>query len=74
MHGLWHKVSPLWFMYLSQISPLPTCCPAPLQLERGASGPLPHLSLVEVGGIQLLFLVNPLAVQRAIVRSEQLVM
>lgn len=51
-------------------SPLP---PTP-QLERGQSAPLPHLSLLEVGGVQLLFMVNALAVQRALARMEQLVM
>jgi hypothetical protein len=44
------------------------------QLERGASAPLPHLSLLETGGVRLLFLVNPLAVARALARSEVLVM
>jgi hypothetical protein len=44
------------------------------QLARGESAPVPHLSLLEVGGVQLLFLVNPLAVRRALARAEQLVM
>ncbi|GBF93445.1 hypothetical protein Rsub_06578 [Raphidocelis subcapitata] len=43
-------------------------------LERGASAPLPHLSLLEIGGVRLLFLANPLAVARALARSEMLVM
>ncbi|KAI8473960.1 MAG: hypothetical protein J3K34DRAFT_409085 [Monoraphidium minutum] len=43
-------------------------------LERGESAPVPHLSLLEVGGVQLLFMANPAAVQRALVRSQQLVM
>ena len=44
------------------------------QLERGESAPLPHLALLEVGGVQLLFMVNALAVQRALARMEHLVM
>lgn len=43
-------------------------------LARGEGAPLPHLSLLEVGGLQLLFMVNGLAVSRALARVEQLVM
>ena len=54
----------------------PSNRPPPLraQLERGASAPLSHLSLLEIGGVRLLFLANPLAVARALARSEMLVM
>jgi hypothetical protein len=48
--------------------------PSRCQLERGQVAPLPHLSLLEVGGVQLLFMVNALAVQRAVARARHLVM
>jgi hypothetical protein len=44
------------------------------QLQRGACVMLPHLSLLEVGGMSLLFMVNSLAVQRAVGRSTHLTM
>lgn len=43
-------------------------------LGRGEAAALPHLGLLEVGGLQLLFMVNQLAVGRALARVEQLVM
>ena len=52
----------------------PFLFPPSSQVHRGGSAALPHLSLLEVGGVQLLFMVNPLAVQRALARSQQLVM
>jgi len=39
-------------------------------LPRGHEAALPHLGLVEVGGLSLLFLVNRGAVQRALLRSR----
>jgi hypothetical protein len=45
-----------------------------LQVSRGATQVLQHLSLVQVAGIDLLFMVNPLAVKRVLNRSEHLVM
>jgi hypothetical protein len=45
-----------------------------LQVARGSAVPLPHLSLLEVCGEPLLFMVNGLAVQRAVARSSALVM
>jgi hypothetical protein len=45
-----------------------------LQVVRGAAVELPHLSLLEVCGEPLLFMVNGMAVQRAVARSSALVM
>lgn len=48
--------------------------PLRLQVARGDSVVLPHLSLLEVGGLPLLFMVNSMAVARALARSHHLVM
>jgi hypothetical protein len=45
-----------------------------LQVPRGSAVALPHLSLLEVSGEPLLFMVNNMAVQRAVARSSALVM
>ncbi|WIA10524.1 hypothetical protein OEZ85_010712 [Tetradesmus obliquus] len=44
------------------------------KVSRGSAAPLPHLSLLEVGGEPLLFMVNGLALRRAVARSSALVM
>lgn len=44
------------------------------QVARGSTVPLPHLSLLEVAGLPLLFMVNSMAVQRAVARSAHLAM
>ena len=43
-------------------------------MSRGSTVALPHLSLVEVASLPLLFMVNSMAVQRAVARSVQLAM
>jgi hypothetical protein len=45
-----------------------------LQVARGSTVELPHLSLLEVCGEPLLFMVNGVAVQRAVARSSALLM
>jgi hypothetical protein len=45
-----------------------------LQVPRGSTVSLPHLSLLEVCGLPLLFMVNSMAVQRAVNRSVHLAM
>ena len=40
------------------------------QVERGQSAQVPHLSLLEVGGIRLLLHVNHAAIKRLLVRSR----
>lgn len=45
-----------------------------LQVPRGSKVLLPHLSLLEIAGEPLLFMINGMAVQRAVARSSQLVM
>ncbi len=40
-----------------------------LQVEQGRSTPLPHLSLIKVGGVSMLFVANLAAVQRLVRRS-----
>lgn len=45
-----------------------------LQVARGSTVALPHLSLLEVASLPLLFMVNSLAVQRAVARSVHLAM
>ena len=42
------------------------------RMEQGGCTPLPHLSLIKVGGVSLLFLANHAAVQRALRRSAAL--
>jgi hypothetical protein len=49
-------------------------CVALLQVARDAWVPLPHLSLVEAADTPLLFMVNSLAVGRAVARSTHLTM
>lgn len=44
------------------------------QVPRGSTVPLPHLSLLEVSDLPLLFMVNSMAVQRAVARSVHLAM
>eukprot|EP00879_Flechtneria_rotunda_P004646 GHRR01004905.1.p1 GENE.GHRR01004905.1~~GHRR01004905.1.p1 ORF type:complete len:378 (+),score=171.71 GHRR01004905.1:406-1539(+) len=44
------------------------------QVPRGSQVELPHLSLIEVGCTALLFMMNDMAVQRAIARSKHLTM
>lgn len=45
-----------------------------LQVARGSTVALPHLSLLEVASLPLLFMVNSMAVQRAVARSVHLAM
>lgn len=53
----------------------PSCCYVLLhQVPRGTTVPLPHLSLLEVSDLPLLFMVNSMAVQRAVSRSVHLAM
>ncbi len=42
------------------------------QVEQGHAAPLPHLSLIKVGGVSLLFVANHAAVQRVMRRSAAL--
>ncbi len=44
------------------------------QVPRGDKVQLPHLSLLEVGGLPLLFMVNGVAVQRAVARTTKVVL
>ncbi len=44
------------------------------RLAQGEAAELRHLSLVEVGHMKLLFLVNPLAVRRMLERAAQVVL
>lgn len=41
-----------------------------LQVNQGQVAPLVHLSHIDIGGLQLLFLVNQAAVQRAVARTR----
>ena len=57
----------------------PLAAPLPLpalmaQVQQNEAVPLPHLSLIEVGGIQLMLLVNSAAVQRVMRRTAALVL
>jgi hypothetical protein len=45
-----------------------------LQVQRNDKVALPHLSLLEVGGLPLLFMTNSLGTLRARTRSHHLVM
>jgi hypothetical protein len=45
-----------------------------LQVPRGSTVALPHLSFLEVSSLPLLFMVNSMAVQRAVARSVHLAM
>ena len=45
-----------------------------MQLVQHHSIPLHHLSLIDLAGIHLLFVVNHLAVHRLVVRSQNLVL
>jgi hypothetical protein len=45
-----------------------------LQVTRGAAVAVPHLSLLDIGGIQLLFTANHLAVARLLRRTAALAM
>jgi hypothetical protein len=43
-------------------------------VPRGSTVPLPHLSLLEVSSLPLMFVVNHMAVKRAVTRSVNLAM
>jgi hypothetical protein len=43
-------------------------------LQQGETAELQHLSLIEVGRLQLLFLLNPVAVRRMMGRAAQVVL
>jgi hypothetical protein len=45
-----------------------------VQVAGGSTVALPHLSLLEVASLPLLFMVNSMAVQRAVARSAHLAM
>lgn len=54
------------------------CCrrrlPSAAQVQQHESVALPHLSLVEAGGVRLIFLVNNAAVQRVVRRTAALIL
>ena len=45
-----------------------------VQLVQHQATTMPHLSLIDLAGIHLLFLINHLAVHRLVVRSQNLVL
>ena len=47
-----------------------SCCP--MQMVEGQTVILSHLSLLDVGGLRFLFLINHAAVERVLARMTQL--